>query len=128
MCKCVENRIIVSDFSFSPADIYLGISVDEVLYISYGDDVIGVCGITYMENPEELYLEWVELYAEYAGQHRFRPALTAIAKHFNAKTLIFETNEDNKPIYDHLGAEETDYDDFRKMWEYRLPVDVLLAA
>lgn len=113
-------------FTFVPCDEYLGITVDEVLHIKQEGELVGICGISKTDDPKELYLEYVMLYPKYSGRHLFRFVLLAVAKHFNAETFILEANEENKPIYEHFGATNTGYDDFREMWEFRLPVCLLL--
>jgi len=113
-------------FTIRPKDdIYLGVTVDCTFYIMLDGEEVGYGGVSKGMKENEIYLEYVELYPSISGQHHYRDVLLTIAEHFHAEVFVFESSIDNKPIYEHFKAEETDYDDIREMWSYRLPLSNL---
>ena len=102
-----------------------GIEVDNTFSLIMNGIEIGEGCITRMDNPNEIYLEWIELFSEYQEKHLLRPALVAISDYFQSSLIVLEANEMNVDKYIHLGAEKVSYDDFREMHSLKLSVDSL---
>lgn len=115
----------LSEIILKVEEIEYGISMDETFYLIKGGEIIGKGGISKTEDPDEVYLEWIEFSAKYQGKHLLRPALASVCDHYNAKTLVLEADDTNAKKYKHLGAEETSYDEFREMQGFRLMINSL---
>lgn len=87
-------------------DMYkeLGIQVDFSFKIYADDTEIGHIHISIL-NGDVIYLEWVQIYLQYQGQHYLRYVLIALMDYFGRDVVFFEASEENIVMYQHLGAE-----------------------
>lgn len=102
-----------------------GISVDVAFDIKIDGLIIGEGGISKMTKNNTIYLEWIELYENFRGKCYLRKILQSISKCFHVNILVLESSAEYRNIYEHLGAVQVGYDDFREIWEYHLSADVL---
>lgn len=103
-------------------DIYLGKKVDYPFYIMQGNKRVGFGGVSYSPTRGTAYLEYVELYPSHRRKHHFRKVLLAIAHFFGISFFILEASAQNKPIYEHYGADKIYVDSSHEMWTFKLPV------
>ena len=108
-----------------PRTKQFGIVIDDGFDIKRDDAIIGEGGVSVLEYSHSIVLEWVELFEGARGTHLFREVLKAIFRHFNVDVLLLESSQEYKTLYEYLGAEQEDYDEFREMWTYRLMLDKL---
>lgn len=106
------NEVNKNDFS-------VGIKSDYSFQLLKKEEYIGHAHINILLDGT-VYIEWVELLSGFRGKGYFRDVLICLMNHFKTDKLSFESSEENKEIYKHLGAVITGYDNFREMTSMEL--------
>lgn len=99
-------------------------AVDHSFLFMAKDTCVGQAHINIYDD-DTVFIEWVEIPPALRGQGYLSPILLCLMRHFGTDTLVFESSEDHKALYEHLGAVSIDYDDIRDMTTMELSKEAL---
>lgn len=97
----IEKEIILQ--KVTSEEYFIGISCDDMFKIIHNENEIGhICINEYADKDK--YIEWVYIKEEYRHKGYVRDIFLTTMKHYNTDNLVFGTNNELLPMYEHLGA------------------------
>lgn len=100
-------------------DMSIGIRTDLGYEIQLDEVHVGYIYASVLED-DILFVEWIELDPEQQGKHYLRQILSEYMQLVCVQSLLFECGNEKLAMYQHLGSEILDYDNFRETYRMKL--------
>lgn len=111
MIEICNTHKICNECVTSP--YYIGVGWDWCYEIMLNGQPIG--NIFLSEGDDFIFIEWVELGAEFRGRGYIRQVIDCLIAEFNVPFIMADTSDELLKMYEHLGFYPVERDDFREM-------------